>query len=260
MTRTDDYRSLRAQHPDLAALTLWRWATAPKPHSLEWDEDGSETVGTATIDGWDVRAIITDDIYADASDTYGTLTDDYERGAFENPYWREYHKDYGPGLAVDHDAYCRSRHHDESGATRWYIDSADTFDELRAYYRKSLTRHEAYTRALADYRERADDCRRFVSDRYGNGRYAFALVDVTVSLAGVEVATAGYGGYAWERDYRKPLDPQLDAIVDDAVREALADAPRAVYDAMNRELETADAIKARGRALTDAFAAMVGAA
>lgn len=222
MTRADDYRALRAKYPDYPAKHLWQWASAQKPHALDWDEDGSEAIGTATIDGWDVRAVITDDYDVDASETYGTLTDDYERGAFENPYWREYHKSYGPGLAVDHDAYCRSRHHDESGAARWYVDgSGDTFETLHAYYRKSYARHEAYSRALADYRERANDCRQFVSDRYGQGRYLFAYVSVEVSLAGVVVGEFAYGGYSWERKYTESLDSQLDEIVGEAVREAL---------------------------------------
>jgi hypothetical protein len=262
MTRADDYRALRAKHPGAGALNAWRWATAPKPHRLEWEDEGSETVGAATIAGWDVRATITDDIHVDASETYGTLTDTYERGAFENPYWREYHQDDSPSDRRWHDEVHGRRHHDGTGAARWYIDgSGETFDELRRYYRKSgMSRHEAYTRALADYRERAEIAREAYADRYGNGRYAFAYVSVTVSLAGVEIAEASYGGASWERDYSKPLGPQLDAIVDDAVREALAEAPTAVYDAMNRELETADAIKARGRALMGAYATMVGGA
>jgi hypothetical protein len=236
MTRADEYRALRAQHPDIGASTLWRWITAPKPHRLAWEDEGSETVGTATIDGWNVRATIADDDHVDVSEEYGTLTDSLARvssrearGAFENPYWREYHKDLDPSSRRWHDEI-GCRHPDE--AARWYISgSGDTIDELRSYHHKrGMARHEAYTRALADFRERAEIAREAYADRYGTGRYSFAYVSVTVSLAGVEIAEASFGGYSWERKYSEPLDPQLDAIVDDAVREALPriDAPSAM--------------------------------
>jgi len=254
-----EYRAARAQHPEAGALTVYRWSRIPKPHSLDWNDHGSESVGTATIDGWDIRATIAEDYEVDLADTYGTLTDEYQRGAFENPHWRVWHHGghadrWSAHIKYRHDDVCSSRH-DDDGAARWYIsDAGDSLEELRDYYRKYLSRHEAHSRALADFRQRADEARRAYSDRYGQGRYAFAFVTATASLAGVEVSHASYGGYSWERDYNKPLDPQLDAIVDDAVREVLADAPHGVTDAAIAQETSAHQSMARATALRHAGA------
>jgi hypothetical protein len=261
VTHATDYRALRAKHPDVSASTIWRWAIAPKPHTLQWDEVGSESIGTATIDEWDIRATITNDDHVDASEAYGTLTMRYENGALENPYFREWHHpDYHEASGIYHDDICRSRH-DDDGAARWYVsDSGDTLEELRSYYRQHLARHDAYSRALADFRRRADIARQVYADRYGTGPYALLLVDVTISLAGVDVASTGYGGCTFDRDYSKPLGPQLDAIVDDAVREAIAEAPGLISRAVDRERDAGLDRLASAIALHNTFTTMAGRA
>ena len=252
----NEYARLRIKHPDMPARHVLTWARARMPHALDWDESSGGSVGTATIEGWDVEARITDDDDVDASETYGTLTMRHERGAFANPYWREWHKD-NDLASYWHGDTCGSRH-DDDGAAQWYVPpDGQTLDELRSYYHKQgASRHAAYTRALAELRAMASDCQTAVADRYGQGRYAFAYVVATVSLAGVEVASAAYGGYAWEREYSKPLDPQLDAIVDDAVREALAEAPLAVERAAQAEEARASALASRASALRSAYVAI----
>lgn len=254
-----EYRKNRADHPGIGALSAYRWVKARKPHSFEWDDSGTGQTGTATIDGYDVVATIADDYDVDPSETYGTLTMDWERGAFPNPYFRErHHGGHGErtgDYARYHESHCSSDH-DEDGAARWYIDSADdTLDELRAYLRKSgVARHEAYSRALADFRERADTCRTQYQD--WRGKYSFAYVTATASLAGVEIAQSSFGGYAWERDYGRPLDPQLDEIVSDAVYEVLAEAPSKVLDAVGSELLAATERLDRASALRHAYRAI----
>lgn len=251
----DAYRRLRAKHPDAGARTCWQWAKLPDPHSLDWDECDGESVGTAVIEGWDIEARIAEDYEADASEVYGTLSMQWERNAFPNPYFREWHE--APGYDDWHDDVCASPH-DDDGAARYYIPpDGVSFDELRAYYRsRGMARHEAYTRALAQMRAMADDCRAWTADRYGIGRYSFAFVTATASLAGVEVYSISHGGASWECDYSKPLDPQLDALVDDAVRECLAVAPNMVATVATEQEQQANIIRAMADNLRAAYRGM----
>lgn len=240
-----EYLRLRAKHPDYSRKSLLQWAkSTAKRARLDWDEKSSASIGRITMDGFDIVVKIRDDDDYDYADEFGHASNKYERvdggrvqlagrrrwitpEPFENPTWREYHKGEE---CHSYERHCPGRY--------FYHPSGETFAAMWAYNTKTMGRHDAWLRTMEWFREAAEDLRKAEN---GNPPWYVMLVTATAYVDGEEIATTSVGGYSWQRDYTKPLEPQLDEIASEVLSEVIAEAEDALTrraDELRREAET----------------------
>lgn len=189
-TTIERARTLRAEHPTLPVVTVWRWARDWRD-APDWVETLADQ-GTAEVDGWTVALRVEDDQWPDLS-WLGKWSDTWAPGAIPNP---EHHEGYKAGTVC-----------------RWWIP-AQTEDEhyrgLRAMkYGRTRARELARSYVIQDFRRACE--------------LVPVVATVSVSRAGIELGRASLGGIDDEA-YARSWDVLGDLVDEgiDQARDALA--------------------------------------
>lgn len=175
--RKERYHELRTKHPHVRAIDIWRWAQDRKPSlELEWEEYGSGEGLQTSIerDGFTVLLHIKRDYDAAPGGLFTDTCDDE------------------PQLHLCPNHRCEPERR-ESGTFRYYIpESGETFDGLLQYFRRSMSKHDAWVRARKLIR---DD----VSHACNPEWESFGVI-AEVTKRGVELGHASVWGFEFSED------------------------------------------------------------
>lgn len=198
-------RRLIRKHPGLSARSAMSWARGGIKFAAEWGDLEFDSNGVARIerDGFKIHAQYTPDEYPDAS-WLGDFSATWTEGAIKNP--RGWTGDY----LTTSDHYLP-----------WYVP-CNSAEEARQWYRKAgVSRHDAWLRGRQQNYEdlaRLDDIELFD-------------LKVTVSRAGVELATEYLGGIDLGTDLRgTDTNHEMAVTAVDLIDEALTAAKAALKE------------------------------